>query len=183
MLLGCMESSSVMKRILSSIGIVATILLGIPGRSEASILTRYGDGWHVCMVVSAPSQGEAQATSSEAGGPRAIGESRSALSGADSLASWGDSRGAAETCVWDVEGSDCALGGSLAWDTDPEPATLAIWTGIALTWAGASWWRRRRQTMEWAARPRVRAGRRSRTPWPDHVRVAIREIIERGLPR
>jgi hypothetical protein len=66
----------------------------------------------------------------------------------------------------------------------PEPATLTIWSLIGLCWMGANCWRRRRGLLQGGVdrnRPRLHRGS-SRPPWPDHVRVAILEIIERGCP-
>ena len=69
--------------------------------------------------------------------------------------------------------------------TLPEPATLAVWSLIGLCWAGVSCWRQRRgasrSELHWNRRPTRHS--RVRPPWPEHVRTAVREIIDRGCPR
>jgi hypothetical protein len=84
-----------------------------------------------------------------------------------------------------VSACDLAKGTPLKRLSDPEPSTLAIWSLIGLCWAGASVWRRKRSRTFQGRGAGPRRTRRcgARPPWPEHVRAAIQEIIERGCPR
>jgi hypothetical protein len=88
-------------------------------------------------------------------------------------------------CAKTTSGNELSEMAGLDRESDPEPSTLAIWSLIGLCWAGAGWWRRRRQCLfEGGGRrtpmPNRFERRTDRPPWPEHVRTAIREVIERG---
>jgi hypothetical protein len=69
----------------------------------------------------------------------------------------------------------------------PEPVSLAIWSLLGLCWVGRSIWQQRHglynRGPSWNRRRGARCDTATRPPWPEHVRVAIREIIDRGCPR
>jgi hypothetical protein len=63
-------------------------------------------------------------------------------------------------------------------DIVPEPATVAVWSLLGLCWAGMRVWQQRRAPTR---APSLNRGRSAvRPPWPNHVREAILEIIDRG---
>jgi hypothetical protein len=63
----------------------------------------------------------------------------------------------------------------------PEPATMAIWSLLGLCWVGMRVCQQRRASMRGPSWNRGRNTRSSvRPPWPEDVREAILEIIDRG---
>jgi hypothetical protein len=63
----------------------------------------------------------------------------------------------------------------------PEPACIAVWSLLGLCWAGMSFWQQRRAASRGPSWNRGRNTRSSvRPPWPEDVREAILEIIDRG---
>ncbi|MBN2475902.1 MAG: hypothetical protein JXB62_14920 [Pirellulales bacterium] len=63
-------------------------------------------------------------------------------------------------------------------DVIPEPASVAIWSLIGLSWIGFGAWRRRRNAMA-----RLGGDGGQPTGWSDANRTAIHQIIERGRMR
>lgn len=77
--------------------------------------------------------------------------------------------------------------GDIELDLLPEPASLAIWSLIGLSFAGAGWWRRRRGSVDWADGnvgpalrlfrvPKLQHGKKG---WPEEVTVTIKRMIDR----
>lgn len=63
----------------------------------------------------------------------------------------------------------------------PEPASIIVWSLLGVAWAGLCVWRRRRRGgVEFTD---AASGPAGRAPWPEENRIAVRQIIERGLAK
>ena len=169
-----------MTRTLTTLNLGMLALLAMTAASEASIQARL-DSAPAIFVARASSLEVATVPARDidlAPCPAVWGGNADSVIQADFRWSRSDSMGPISAC-------DLANGAPLRRLSDPEPSTLAIWSLIGLCWAGASCWRRRRTlTLDGSNRGPQRVRRsRTRPPWPEHVRAAIREIIERGCPR
>jgi hypothetical protein len=159
--------------------ISAMLSLATPG--EACILVVLpGDFQHLSSLSAVPVEGVVITTADGAREPFAFycgNELSSNTFGTDPQnADWNS----AQT----ISGADLTNPDGQQRQAYPEPCTLAIWSLIGLCGVGTTCWRRRRSLFGissqggMASPVRRRAsGYRVRPPWPDDVRMAIREVV------
>jgi len=62
----------------------------------------------------------------------------------------------------------------------PEPATIAVWALLGLSWAALGVWRRRKGPVA-ELTDAAPSRRLARPPWPEHNRSAIRQMLQENL--